>query len=244
VADAVISAPQIQSTPAGYTVPAAQEIIVKSVRALVDGTGAGGSFTPTLQLLAPNGMIVWQAPAGSTLAAGASADISWFPGLGGQTDLSAVTAEWFWAKKYTNSTFASGYNDTYPFASLETSDATNITLGTFSHPNDCVQFAKAGIVLVGSTAIQTAFTQGVWEYYVHVQNAIHVSGAQSTQTNIPTAATLTGSFLLNPWGNDYIVPTAVPYQVYLNIRNDDSVSRTMGIVDFGGVWIPTGTLAV
>src|SRR5690242_16897012 len=79
--DEVIRAPAIQSTPAGYKVPGAQEIIVKSVRALVDGSGAASAFLPTLQLVAPDGSVVWESATDTTVAAGGSADVSWFPGV-------------------------------------------------------------------------------------------------------------------------------------------------------------------
>ena len=83
MADIVIRSKAVQSTPAGYTVPGAQEILVKSVRAQVNGASAAGAFLPTLQLIAPDGSITWQTAA-SQQAAGASADVSWFPGVGGQ----------------------------------------------------------------------------------------------------------------------------------------------------------------
>jgi hypothetical protein len=77
--DAVIRAQQVQTAPAGYTVPLAQEIVVKSVRALVDGTNAASAFLATLQLVAADGSVVWEAPTDSTIAAGGSANVSWFP---------------------------------------------------------------------------------------------------------------------------------------------------------------------
>lgn len=99
MADEVISAPAVQSTPAGYQVPAAQEIIVRSVRAVVNGTGAAGAFLPTLRLRAPSGVIVWQAPTSATVAAGASADVSWFPRVAAQQQSSGavtgVTGDYF-----------------------------------------------------------------------------------------------------------------------------------------------------
>lgn len=79
MADAIIRAKQVQTTPAGYTVPDAQEIVVRSVRAVIDGTGAASAFTPVLELLGPDGDIVWKAPGDTTVAAGGSADVSWFP---------------------------------------------------------------------------------------------------------------------------------------------------------------------
>lgn len=72
----------VAAAPKDYTVPQAQEIIPLAVTAAMDGTGAASTFFPALQLLAPDGTVMWTA-IGQAVAAGASADVSWFPGLGG-----------------------------------------------------------------------------------------------------------------------------------------------------------------
>jgi hypothetical protein len=77
--DVVISAPQVIAAGNGYTVPAAQEITVRNVRASFNGAAAAGSYVPTLQIVGDSGIVVAEAPVGETLAAGASADVSWFP---------------------------------------------------------------------------------------------------------------------------------------------------------------------
>ena len=88
VANAVVTAPK------NYTVPDAQEILLKSVRAAIDGTGAGGSFLPALQLVAPDGTIMWTATQ-SAVAAGGSADCTWFP-VGGSSGGGGTTTGLFW----------------------------------------------------------------------------------------------------------------------------------------------------
>jgi hypothetical protein len=77
----------VHAAPKDYTVPQAQEIIVLAVNASIDGTGAAGAFIPTLQLVAPDGTIMFSA-IGSSVAAGASVDVSWFPGLNAGTGAS------------------------------------------------------------------------------------------------------------------------------------------------------------
>lgn len=86
MADEALLAAGVVEAPFNYTIPGAQEIILKSVAASFDGTGAAGSFIPTLQFVAPNGTILASCNA-PMLAAGASADVSWFPwcGLGAET---------------------------------------------------------------------------------------------------------------------------------------------------------------
>jgi hypothetical protein len=79
MADVAILNPQVEAAPTGYTIPGSQEIILKSVKASYDGTNATGDFVPTLQFVAPNGTIVAECPVGSTVTAGDSVDVTWFP---------------------------------------------------------------------------------------------------------------------------------------------------------------------
>lgn len=85
MADVTLTTGGAKATPLAYTLPGAQEIILKAVTASFNGAGAAGSFVPTLQIVAPNGAVILSCPVSTTLAAGASADVSWFPrgGLGG-----------------------------------------------------------------------------------------------------------------------------------------------------------------
>lgn len=81
MADVAIRASATAAVPRDYTIPGAQEILPKSVRAVMDGTGAGSAWLPCLQLLDPGGNVMFSAVASSSVAAGASVDVSWFPGL-------------------------------------------------------------------------------------------------------------------------------------------------------------------
>ena len=89
--DLPIVIPDIASAPKDYTLSGTQELALKTVRALIDGTGAGAAFLPTLQLLDPNGHVMWEGATSSTVAAGGSADVSWFPGLGGSSGSSSTS---------------------------------------------------------------------------------------------------------------------------------------------------------
>jgi len=81
VADISILNPATGSGSSDYKIAGALEIIIRSVTASFDGTAAGQSYVPAVQVLDPSGFIVGTFPAGSTLAAGASADATWFPGV-------------------------------------------------------------------------------------------------------------------------------------------------------------------
>lgn len=83
--DAAIVVPDTTAAPKDYTLTGAQEIVLKSVRAVVDGSGAGSTYLPALQLLDPNGNVMWEGTTLTTVAAAGSADVSWFPRVGGSS---------------------------------------------------------------------------------------------------------------------------------------------------------------
>jgi hypothetical protein len=79
MADVQILASGTLAAPLDYVIPGAQEILIKAMAATFDGTGAGTTWQPAITLLAPGGKEVGTFPVGSALAAGASADVAWFP---------------------------------------------------------------------------------------------------------------------------------------------------------------------
>jgi hypothetical protein len=81
VADIAIINQTVTAEPKDYLVPGTQELLLKSVRASVDGSGTASAYLPALQMIAPDGTVMWQAVPTTTVAAGASADVTWFPGL-------------------------------------------------------------------------------------------------------------------------------------------------------------------
>lgn len=93
MADISILDSAAHAAPKGYTVAGSQEIVLKGVTASFDGTGAAGSWVPAFQVVDPSGHVAGTYTAGSTLAAGASADVSWFPGVG--SGGSATRNAWF-----------------------------------------------------------------------------------------------------------------------------------------------------
>lgn len=83
MADIAVRASSTASVPRDYSIPGAQELLPKSVKADMDGTGAGSAWFPCLQVLDPGGNVMFSAVASSSLAAGVSADVSWFPRVSG-----------------------------------------------------------------------------------------------------------------------------------------------------------------
>jgi hypothetical protein len=81
MANVALVAPAVQNAGAGYTVPGSQEIILRNISASINGASAAGNFVPAVQLVSPSGVVMGTFPIATTLAAGASADVSWFPGV-------------------------------------------------------------------------------------------------------------------------------------------------------------------
>lgn len=103
--DVAIKNTAVVNAPSDYKIPGAQEILLKSVRATFNGTTSSAAYLPCLQLLSPDGTVEWTAFPSTSVAAGGSADVSWFPGGnvvpagsgaggtgGGNLPLSGVTA--------------------------------------------------------------------------------------------------------------------------------------------------------
>lgn len=72
------------AAPASFTIPGNGQIRPKAIFATYDGTGAAASFLPVLKVISDGGKTVGIYPTGITMAAGGSADISWFPGVAGE----------------------------------------------------------------------------------------------------------------------------------------------------------------
>lgn len=68
------------TAPKNYQVPGAQEFILRAVSASIDGSATTGAWQPALQLISPAGDVMWTA-VNQQVAAGASASVSWFPGV-------------------------------------------------------------------------------------------------------------------------------------------------------------------
>ena len=92
MADIAIISPEVAPTPEDYTLPGAQEIMLRAVGCTVNGANADGTFLPALQMLDPSGHVMWTSVNRSTpVAAGRSALVSWFPGGGVDSGAASTT---------------------------------------------------------------------------------------------------------------------------------------------------------
>jgi hypothetical protein len=69
------------AAPAQFKIPGNGQVQPKAVFAHYDGTGAGGAFLPALKVVSDAGETVGIYAGDTQIAAGASADVSWFPHL-------------------------------------------------------------------------------------------------------------------------------------------------------------------
>ena len=88
MADVQIRQTTPSAAPLTYTVPQAQEIILKSLVATFDGSGAGSAWIPCVRVIPPGGGEAHDYIADTSVAAGGSARVTFAPFLRGVTSTS------------------------------------------------------------------------------------------------------------------------------------------------------------
>lgn len=78
-------------TPAAWIIPASLDIEPVTAYASFDGSGAGGAFYPCLRIISDSGHVAAEAVASTLVAAGGSADVSWFQDVRNQAGTSTTT---------------------------------------------------------------------------------------------------------------------------------------------------------
>lgn len=81
MADASILDPSVAAAPKQYTISGSQELLIKSISATFDGSAAAVSWVPAIQVCDSESEVIGTYPMDTALAAGASADVSFFPSL-------------------------------------------------------------------------------------------------------------------------------------------------------------------
>lgn len=79
--DAVLTRDGPVAVPMDYVVPQGGELLPLTVRAVVDGSSASSPFYATVQVISPSGRVMGDYIS-TAIAAGASADVTWFQGVG------------------------------------------------------------------------------------------------------------------------------------------------------------------
>jgi hypothetical protein len=70
-----------EPTPLAYTVPSAQDVQPLVCNATFDGSGAGGAFLPTIEIVNDAGIVISRVSTSTKVAAGASAEVTFAPFL-------------------------------------------------------------------------------------------------------------------------------------------------------------------
>lgn len=96
MADVAIVSRSTSAVPKDYTLASGEELLLKAVRATVDGSGATVAFLPALQILAPDGTVMWEGVPSTSIAVGGTADVSWFPDVEGGFSGTAQTSDSFY----------------------------------------------------------------------------------------------------------------------------------------------------
>lgn len=118
--------------PTTYTVPNAAEIVPKAINATFDGTGASGSFAPTVEYVSDGGVVVARVPCQTTVAAGGSAEVTFAPFLrGGGAAGSTAT----WAGLYIDTSASPTVAEPYPTLEYQVPPFNNLAAVCFFRTN-------------------------------------------------------------------------------------------------------------
>lgn len=137
--------------PADWKVPGNGQVRPKVVYASYDGSGAAGDFFPALKLISDGGEVVGIFQCDTSVAAGGSADVSWFPG-GGLGGAATGVTQLSWAQMVANvNPFASsGFNASdvsFNAGSLFTNDTSTFS-GVSSGGTGYLGLSAVGVYLV------------------------------------------------------------------------------------------------
>lgn len=121
--------------PLPYTVPGAQEIILKTLYAEFDGTSAAAAWLPCIRIRAPGGGIVGEFVTADSVAAGGSADTTFSPFRRRVTPVITFPRN-FGELGFTGSgTQASTYTHTVAFEDVQAADAVFVSAQAPSQPS-------------------------------------------------------------------------------------------------------------
>lgn len=247
--DAQIHPTGTVSTPADYVVPDSAELLLKGVYAKYNGSGAAGSYQPLVRIISDAGSTVIEAVSDTTIAAGASADASWFPHLaaaaaastGGTTPVVAVAT----AISSLTSVPAGGSSlVTFEVAgSSDTSKAywaaSSGTPPTASPPRIWLHFKAPakGTVWVQMSCIWTTGTKIDAAIYDPDGYALPHDGWDSFSGYDAAAASLGGPQLMD---STFLVFNLANADVPISVRltNNDAVARTPDWVQLCAMYWP------
>jgi hypothetical protein len=244
VPDAQIHPIGVKDAPADYVVPDSAELLLKGVYARFDGSGAAGSFKPLVRIISDAGSTVIEYVSDTTIAAGASADASWFPHVGGAAAAAASGSPVFaraWNDGLSGDPFQTvnaGATNNASFAHAETTDSAVVSFRTVVHTNDTADLKATGTYIM--------YCGSHWDVTdVALTSLIQESGAQEnafphTPINPNTAPTFgdgVGSAQSQDFAVCHVTTTTISERVLLG--NQLGAAHSAEQCYFVIVYVPT-----
>lgn len=256
--DAVLTRDGPVAAPMDYQVPNGGELIPLEVRATVDGTSAATSFYATVQVIAPSGRVMGSYIS-TSIAAGASADVTWFPWRRvtrtqqqpSPNPLGTLWAWWDFSDTTTIAADGSGNISTIRDKTGNGHDASQVTAGqrpaqSTLNALNCGLFASASKTMLVTTGWPTPLTQPFTIALVWTQSVASSANYQPGPiggTPVPPPAVLFDNFnnadlVMQQGSHGILVAFTAPYtqqQATLIYNGGSSTFRLNGTAHTGSV---------
>lgn len=219
--DAQIHPTGTVSAPADYVLPKSAELLLKSVYAKYNGTAATGSFVPLIRIISDAGSVSDEIPQDVTVAAGGSADATWFPHVAaGASTATGTTAVLASGTNINTQTVTHGTAALCSFATaVSTSDATKLSWSTVSVPNDTLTLHGHGFAIITASCTWTAGTKIDFRILSTGGEVIPHDGWDSMSGYDATPGIFKSTLL----DTAYLGSTSTTVQVSVNMTNSDGV---------------------
>lgn len=243
-----------ESAPAGWTLPANLQLLLKQAYASFDGTGAAGSFQPCLEIVSDSGHTVGAYTA-STVAAGASADVTFFPRVAGSgTSGGGATGAVAYLTGSTSS-IPSGGSARVGFTSFFTTDSTVFGTATTAVASPPFHNTLGDTYLHGTAlGFYLAFALTSWTSPANVEMNLSLDGSQwdlnllgavdQITEVFPATAPTFGSVGTSSFRMFYCDPGDTPLATSLICSNADTGAHTVTGATLAVYYLgtPTATL--
>lgn len=201
-----------------YQVPGSALVSPVSVSSSFDGTGAAGAFIPCLTFKTQTGAIIARCPA-PEVAAGATAEVSWFPSVGGSSSTATTDHEGLNGSAVN---VANGAAKTFTWAYVLGSALLDLTVPT------APTIVTAGVYAISVCAHPSAdlTAGGAWELELSPDTDI---GLPPTALGTAAASTARPRPYITV-GMTWYLPAGTAIYAYAH-NYDGAATRTFGIFD-------------